>query len=82
MKPGRVDFYTKVHKALRAALFGFSARVASTDYADATQVQRLAAELGALLSRLSAHAAHESHFIHPLIAAKSFPAKIEHRARH
>ena len=71
MTAGRVDFYTKVHKALRAELFGLSARAASTDYADATMVHALAMDLRSLLSRLSAHAAHESRFIHPLIEEKT-----------
>jgi hypothetical protein len=66
----RIDFYTKVHKGLRAGLFAVSQRAAALDYADSTSVQALAAELRALLGRLSAHAAHEARFIHPLLLQK------------
>ena len=68
---GRIDFYTKVHKALRASLFRFSQEAAAMDYTDADAVRALAGALSALLDRLSSHAAHEARFIHPLLAAKT-----------
>jgi hemerythrin-like domain-containing protein len=69
MKP-RIDFYTKVHKGLRAALFDFSRQAATLDYADAGAVAPLAAALRELLDRLDLHAAHEERFIHPLLSEK------------
>lgn len=66
----RIDFYTKVHKALRASLFGLSRRAAATDYRDAHTVQALGQALHLLLAKLSAHARHEAAFIHPLLQEK------------
>ena len=70
MKANRIDFYTKVHKGLRASLFATSQRAASVDFADADALAGLAAELRMLLARLSRHAQHEAQFIHPLLAVK------------
>jgi hemerythrin-like domain-containing protein len=67
----RVDFYTKVHKALRASLFELSRRAAATDYGDQHAVQGIVETLRALLARLSAHARHEATFIHPLLESKT-----------
>jgi hypothetical protein len=67
----RIDFYTKVHKALRASLFDLSQRAATTDYRDPRALQALAEALGGLLARLSSHARHEATFIHPLLEAKA-----------
>lgn len=71
MTAGRIDFYTKVHKALRASLFEASHQAAVADYHDPRAVSALAARIKALLARLSAHAGHEARFIHPLIAEKT-----------
>ena len=70
MTIARIDFYTKVHKGLRADLFAVSQRAASVDYEDSHSLAGLATALAALLRRLSAHAGHEERFIHPLLAAK------------
>lgn len=70
MNAGRIDFYTKVHKGLRAGLFALSQRAAAADYAAPESVAALAAELRRLAARLSAHARHEERFIHPLLAEK------------
>jgi iron-sulfur cluster repair protein YtfE (RIC family) len=67
----RIDFYTKVHKALRASLFELSRRAAAADYQDRHELQALTQALDGLLTRLSAHAHHEQRFIHPLIAEKT-----------
>ncbi len=67
----RVDFYTKVHKALRASLFELSRRAAATDYADRHAAQALAQALQTLLARLASHARHEAAFIHPLLEQKA-----------
>jgi iron-sulfur cluster repair protein YtfE (RIC family) len=67
----RIDFYTKVHKALRASLFDLSQRAATTDYRDPRALQALAEALRGLLARLSSHAKHEATFIHPLLEAKT-----------
>src|SRR5690348_5743318 len=42
MKTGRIDFYTKVHKGLRAGLFRLSERAAATDYSDSQALAALA----------------------------------------
>jgi hypothetical protein len=70
MTGNRIDFYTKVHKALRAGLFGLSQRAASADAADPQSLDALAAEVRAMLERLSAHAGHEARFVHPLLREK------------
>ncbi len=67
----RIDFYTKVHKALRASLFELSQRAAATDYRDPRALQALTEALGGLLARLSSHESHEARFIHPLLEAKT-----------
>lgn len=77
MTTGRIDFYTKVHKALRASLFEVSRQAALTDYGDPQAVSALAARVKALLARLSAHAGHEARFIHPLIAEKTGACSFE-----
>ena len=78
----RIDFYTKVHKGLRASLFEVSQQAAATDYADPQALAALSAPLRALVAKLSAHARHESRFIHPLIAEKTgeSPFDAEHAA--
>ena len=77
MTTGRIDFYTKVHKALRANLFEVSRQAALADYGDPQAVSALAASVKALLAKLSAHAGHESRFIHPLIAEKTGACSFE-----
>lgn len=71
MTTGRIDFYTKVHKALRASLFEASRQAAMTDYGDPQALSVLTARVKALLAKLSAHAGHEARFIHPLLAEKA-----------
>ena len=79
---GRIDFYTKVHKGLRASLFRFSQQAASLDYAEPQALAVLTRALAGLLERLSAHAGHEEAFIHPLLARKldTNPFDAEHAA--
>ncbi len=76
MKP-RIDFYTKVHKGLRAALFDFSRQAATLDYADAGAIAPLAAALRHLLDRLDLHAAHDERFIHPRLSEKLGEARFD-----
>jgi len=82
MSYGRIDFYTKVHKALRSSLFELSQRAAMVDYADAQAVSAFSGRVRALLGKLSAHAQHEAQFIHPLLAEKTgeSPFDAEHGA--
>jgi iron-sulfur cluster repair protein YtfE (RIC family) len=82
MSNGRIDFYTKVHKGLRARLFQLSQRAAATDYSDGQALAGLGTELRTLLAKLSAHGVHEARFIHPLLAEKigSSPFDAAHRA--
>ncbi len=70
MSSHRIDFYTKVHKGLRAGLFRLSQQAARIDYREPQALGAFVAELRALLARLSAHARHEAEFIHPLLAEK------------
>ena len=53
MTTGRIDFYTKVHKGLRASLFQLSQRAAASDYADAQVLATLRAssDFCSLMSR-------------------------------
>jgi hypothetical protein len=80
MSNGRIDFYTKVHKALRADLFRLSQEAAAADYAEPQAVTALTGRLQGIVTRLSAHAAHEARFIHPLMAEKGVgqPFDAEH----
>jgi iron-sulfur cluster repair protein YtfE (RIC family) len=71
MTSSRIDFYTKVHKGLRARLFRFSERAATADYQQQAVVRELSRELAALLAQLTAHAGHEQRFIHPLLERKA-----------
>ncbi len=82
MNVNRIDFYTKVHKGLRAGLFALSQRAASADYTDAEALGALATELRTLLARLTGHAHHEERFVHPLLETKlgSKPFDEEHQA--
>ena len=70
MTASTIDFYTKVHKGLRAALFWLSQRAATTDYEADEGVATLALDLRDVLAKLSAHAEHEARFIHPLLEEK------------
>jgi iron-sulfur cluster repair protein YtfE (RIC family) len=82
MTGGRIDFYTKVHKALRARLFQLSQRAAASDYADPQVLAVLSRDLEAALAQLSSHARHEARFIHPLLKEKAAdnPFDAEHDA--
>jgi hypothetical protein len=71
MNTGRIDFYTKVHKGLRANLFQLSQRAAALDYADPQAIAMLQTAVWETLARLSRHAVHESRFIHPLLMEKT-----------
>jgi hypothetical protein len=78
----RIDFYTKVHKALRASLFELSRSAALTDYSDPHPLRALAAMFRALHAKLSSHARHEAAFIHPLLVEKigASPFDADHEA--
>src|SRR5690606_38905671 len=65
-----VDFYTKVHKGLRASLFRLSQQAGSIDYAQPEAAVSLSQSLEAVLGQLTAHAGHEEKFIHPLLSHK------------
>ena len=82
MSVSRIDFYTKVHKGLRASLFRLSRQAGSVDYAQPQAVLSLSQALDALLAQLTAHAGHEEEFIHPLLARKldANPFDAEHAA--
>jgi iron-sulfur cluster repair protein YtfE (RIC family) len=71
MNTGRIDFYTKVHKGLRASLFQLSQRAAASDYADPQDLATLRTFVKATLAQLSSHAMHEARFIHPLLTEKT-----------
>ncbi len=82
MNSGRIDFYTKVHKGLRASLFQLSQRAAASDYADPQDLATLRTVVKATLAQLSSHAMHEARFIHPVLTEKTgeSPFDAEHDA--
>jgi len=72
----RFDFYTATHKGQRRRLFGFSQRVATTDFTDPDAVDAVGEELKRISRMLKMHAQHESDFIHPFLEAK-YPKRAE-----
>ena len=67
----RLDLYTAVHKMQRARLFRLTADAGTTDPGDSTARARLAAAVGDVVAELTAHAAHEDRFIHPLLRRRA-----------
>ena len=66
--PQRIDFYGNYHKALRRALFEFSARTGLLDYEhDSDGVTRLVQEFERLARALFDHGWHEDRYMHPLL---------------
>ena len=65
----RHDVYRIVHKALRAMMYDFSARVARVDPLDDTSLRFLSHRLTTIYDFLGEHAQHEEDFIHPLLQA-------------
>jgi len=63
----RIDFYGNYHKALRRALFEFSARAGLLDYADDAALARLRNELERIARTLREHSTHEDAYMHPLL---------------
>lgn len=66
----RADLYTHIHKGLRSTIFTAAQRAGVTDWADASSVQTLTAQVERLLGLLRAHVVHEEQWVHPLIAQK------------
>jgi hypothetical protein len=65
--PPRIDFYGNYHKALRRALFEFSARAGLLDYADDAALARLGNEFERIARTLQEHSVHEDEYMHPLL---------------
>ena len=65
--PQRIDFYGNYHKALRRALFEFSARAGLLDYDDDAALARLGNELERIARTLREHSTHEDAYMHPLL---------------
>jgi hypothetical protein len=64
----RVDLFTTIHKALRAALFEAAAEVARADLRDPAAFAAVRARVGALLVLLEEHAEHEDALVFPVVA--------------
>jgi len=66
--PQRIDFYGNYHKALRRALFEFSARIGLLDYEnDVDALAPLVQEFERLARTLFDHGWHEDRYMHPLL---------------
>src|SRR5689334_2814290 len=63
----RIDFYGNYHKALRRALFEFSARAGLLDYDDDATLARLVTEFERITRTLREHSIHEDEYMHPLL---------------
>ncbi|GIH23288.1 hypothetical protein Aph01nite_15980 [Acrocarpospora phusangensis] len=59
----RDDLFTHIHKALRRGLFEVTMQAGATDWADAGDVERLAARWRPLLALLRSHTEHEERHI-------------------
>lgn len=66
--PQRIDFYGNYHKALRRALFEFSARTGLLDYDDDAALAGLTTEFEQIAQTLREHSVHEDEYMHPLLA--------------
>jgi hypothetical protein len=66
--PQRIDFYGNYHKALRRALFEFSARTGLLDYDDDAALAGLTNEFERIARTLREHSVHEDEYMHPLLA--------------
>lgn len=66
--PQRIDFYGNYHKALRRALFEFSARTGLLDYDDDAALAGLSTEFEQIAQTLREHSVHEDEYMHPLLA--------------
>lgn len=64
----RIDFYGNYHKALRRALFEFSARAGLVDVDDDAALARLLTEFEQIARTLIEHSTHEDEYMHPLLA--------------
>ena len=63
----RIDFYGNYHKALRRALFEFSARTGLLDYDDDAALAKLLNEFERITRTLREHSIHEDEYMHPLL---------------
>lgn len=63
----RIDFYGNYHKALRRALFEFSARAGLLDYDDDAALAKLLNEFERIARTLREHSMHEDEYMHPLL---------------
>ncbi|MEZ5990244.1 MAG: hemerythrin domain-containing protein [Planctomycetota bacterium] len=64
----RFDIYTKIHKAIRAALFDAHVGLGRTDFTDAAEAEAFAGRLDRLCDFLDEHAAHEDEVLLPALA--------------
>ncbi len=66
-QPPRMDLYTTIHKALRQFMADTLVRIGSMDIDDANETDGALQQLGALLTMLRSHLAHENTFVHAAI---------------
>lgn len=66
----RMDVYTSIHKALRAAMSDTLRRVGRLDVHDDEEREAVCSNVQALLQQLRSHLQHENDFIHAAIEAR------------
>lgn len=65
----RPNYFSNVHKAVRAGLYGTSLRVARTDFGDPEAAAATARDVVDLMDFLDEHAGHEHDFVFPELAS-------------
>jgi len=65
----RPNYFNNVHKAVRAALFETSLRVARTDFGELEEASATARNVIELMDFLDEHAGHEQRFVFPELAS-------------
>jgi len=69
MEQNRIDLYNEIHKGLRRTLCEWVGRLGRLDAENTAEVAEARAAFAELTAMLTAHAAHEEHWVHPLLAA-------------
>jgi Hemerythrin HHE cation binding domain len=65
----RPNYFSNIHKAVRAGLFEASLQVARTDFVDPAAATAAAREIVELMDFLDEHAGHEQRFVFPELAS-------------
>jgi hypothetical protein len=75
--PARDDFFTLIHKALRAALFDSAHEAGRIDWTNKTEVEAFQEKWNRTAQLLRSHARHEDNHIWPLLESKRPGAVVE-----